>query len=323
MRSAKGETLISVLVATLLMTFVLSAILALAVVNTREQSAYFNRSDTITAAKTVLDRIGKTVRSARSVGDVYGVVPVPTAPVTSLASIAGGAVVNINLVDGSQIPLAQLESGTAMMTSSSFPSLGDPYYGTGGSCTLNAPAEWSSPPWTLSSTTLIVQVPVFDANGFPFAFVNPNPGAQNPGNLEAMDTFVYNVTADSTRTGMYKMQVACFPASPRPAGVPAPGSQTPSTILTGIVGPRDADGNLCIFQYVDSATNSAASSVVGGNLILANNGIANLLNVQGVVTTLEIKKQDEGRKAAVVALRTETYMRNNKMTTLIGVPNNQ
>lgn len=348
LRSANGDTLVGLLVATLLMTFSATALLALLSINTMENSSFWNKADVTASAREAMDRIGRLVRTARSVGDVYGVIPASNDPEFD-PTIQRGPTTAINLVNFTST--ANLINGSAFLFSPSFPSAGDPYYGNGNS----PPQGWPNWPsqtgvtltspnrYRLSGDTLIIQVPVFvkrtqgsatEPAVWPVSW-NGQPAGGANGSLQAMDTYVFRVIPDPARAGTFKMQQACFQAAPpggtNPTGVPSStfsanqlgrettgstavpsGGSTAITVLSGIVGPKDADGNLSIFKYVERVANSCTTSPPEGDLWLTD--------YTGVIVDMEVRKAEEGIRASVNHFRSEFYFRNNTQTTLMGKP---
>ena len=90
-RSAKGDSLISLLVATLIFSFVAMAIMGMLTINVVESNKLMTRTDNISGARFGADRIGRIVRMARSLGDIQGNMSmdapsyaVPSEPVSQL-----------------------------------------------------------------------------------------------------------------------------------------------------------------------------------------------------------------------------------------------
>ncbi len=306
-----GETLISVLIAALLVGFITLELVGLLTMQNTQGNFLWARSDALNSAYFALQSMGRRVRSARNLGELYGVTPPPSQPVLN-PSLPTGPQQNPGAVDGTQIPVASIEDGTAALTAATFPSQGDPLYGPGGTMTV-ATWPWAggpNSPYTLSSTTLVLQVPTFDSNGFPLCLPPAFTGAPP---LTALDTYVYNLVPDPDpqRAGQYALQMAYFPApkglTNAPPGI-QPGAVT--TVLAGIVGPTDGNGNPSIFQYIDKNLNTATATV---------DPLA-VQNYTGVIVNLEISAQDASGHATVIPLRTELYMRNNVAATTIGAP---
>lgn len=319
-RSSGGDTLVALLVATTIMGVVGAGLFALMSLNVAESAKTFNKTDTLNAARTALDKMGRLVRQARTVGDVQG----ETLPTSDpFAGFPSGPSTDTFAIKGNTVTLAQVESGTATNRSAVFPSAGDPFYGPNGSQTI-ANWPWGGGPNTgyrLAADTLVVQVPTFDANGYPNCVANT--GQVLGQTLAALDTYVFKVVPDNSRPGptkWFNLQMAAFPAPPDGAtkrtniasGI-TPGA--PITILSGIIGPLDAQGNPVIFQYIKSSDNSintnfAAGSQAENDLVLYN----------GVVANIQVM-QLGNPQATMTSLRSEMYLRNNSQAQIIG-PNN-
>ena len=333
-RSQSGASLVEMLVATFLMSFVSAAIFGLATLNNQEGQKIFNKIDSLNAAREVIDTIGEDVRMARSVGDLYGQVAPPTQQLVTPGSVHGPST-NVSLVHS----IAQVNSSNTL-ASSSFPSVGDPFYGNSQVPAAGLPAfpgngtatGAAGPPYTLGPATLIIQVPIFDqpgaggnANypgGFPTAVLaTPQPVVT----MEAMDTYVFQVVPDPSYPGTYMMQLAGFPGVGQgPNGTTANSSMTINstarTILKGIIGPLDSNGNICVFEYIDKANPTQPITTV-----------TSPSNVSGVIVTLEILNNGASSTAAGVStnnqwvsvgFKSEMYMRNNTLADIIGGTSN-
>jgi type II secretory pathway pseudopilin PulG len=366
MRNARGETLVSLLVSTLIMAICASALLALISINTKYSSGFWNKADVLQSSKNALDRIGRLVRTARSLGDCYGVVSPSSTPQWNLTT--HGPSDNIGGVAKATTTNTTIAAAT-FLVSPEFPSPGDPYYSNGASGQQPPQGGWPgwpnqtiNPPQTttgkyrLSQDTLIVQTPVFvDSNGkdpqeepgktytmpdgtkvsaynWPVdwngvSLAPPNAQLVN-GTLQAMDTYVFRVIPDPTAPGTFMMQEVCFQACPsgntNPMGTPSPtfnghptnampNALTPHTIIRGIVGPKDAQGNISIFEYVEKRNNTSTT-------MPDNVGDVFVTDYTGVIVNLEVLKSEQGVKKSVAAFRSEYFFRNNTMTELIGLP---
>jgi prepilin-type N-terminal cleavage/methylation domain-containing protein len=285
-RSQVGMTLLEMLAAISIMGISGAGIAGLLMLNGMTTNRLSNKVDSLNNARQVIERIGKDVRMARNIGDVFGN--------------------TIQTFDafGNAIPIT--------MGSNEFPSDENPKL-----YAVNGGWPWGfseNSPMTLSSNTLIVQVPVFDANGFPtgIAVGQGNPPTQSY--QDNVDTYVYKISPDPDLEGTYKLEVAGFPG---PGSNPAFGgmhikSNPPLPILRGIVGPIDpATGIPGPFQYVDRIQPTAIPKTTG-----ANNGEANA-NLTGVVIAFELKTSTANAMApATVGIKTEVYMRNNALSTV-------
>lgn len=307
-RGRNGETLVSVLVASLLAGFIVLELVALLSVNSMQGGYLWARMDTLNAVNYALAVMGQRVRSARNIGELYGEAPPPQAPVVQ--ALPPGPQQHPEAVDPSQLPNSSIQNGSVTLVADRFPSPGDPIYGPQGSVTVPS-WPWGGgqgTPYVLNATTLILQVPAFDSNGFPQSLPPAYSGAPP---LSALDTYVYKVIDDPSRPGQYMLQMAYFPTvtalTNMPAGISA---GTVSTVITGIVGPRDTNGNLSIFQYVEKNQN-AATSTVDPKL---------LQNYAGVVVNLEVINTDNRGHISILPVRSEMYMRNNVAATTIGSP---
>jgi hypothetical protein len=278
--------------------------------NSTQGGFLWARMDTLNAVNYGLAVLGQRVRSARNIGELYGDSTPITGPV--VRPLPPGPQQHPEAVDPTQLPNQSIQAGTVTLVSDSFPSVGDPLYGPQGSITV-ANWPWNGgvhSPYKLSATTLVLQVPAFDNNGFPQSLPPAYIGAPP---LSALDTYVYNLVPDPDpkKSGLYQLQLAYFPAPNGLTNVPSgitPGTVT--TIISGIVGPRDGNGNLSIFQYVQKLTNSAVSTV---------NPIE-LQNYAGVIVNLEVINKDNRGRYSILPVRSEMYMRNNVAATTIGSP---
>ena len=324
LRSERGESLISLLVATTIMGFIAMGIMGLMSLNVSESSKIGSRTDNLNSARVAMDKMGRLIRMARSVGDVQGTT-LPTS--NPFSEFPPGPSTDTFQTKGNTITVDSVETGTAVNRSATFPSDGDPFYGKNGFYGSGKNAGGTPPnypwggsensPYRLAGDTLIVQVPTFDANGYPNAVVN---GLR----LAAMDTYVFKVVPDNTRPGptrWFQLQMAAFPAAPN-GGTPRTNvpsglrSSIPVTILSGIVGPLQPNtGEPVIFQYVKSSDNSVtssfpANSVAENDLVLYNGVIANLqIMTQGATNA---------HKSTVTTLRSEMYLRNNATAQIMG-----
>ncbi len=305
-----GATLISVLVAALLVGFIELEMLGLLSLNSTQGSFLWARMDTLNAVNYSLNALGQRVRSARNIGDLYGEAPPPQGQVVQ--NLPPGPQQHPEAVDPSQLPNSSIQNGSVTLVSNHFPSAGDILYGPQGTMTVMSWPWYGGPsaPYTLSSTCLVIQVPNFDSNGFPLSLPPAFTGAVP---LSALDTYVYKVVPDTdpARAGQYQLQMAYFPSPANltncPAGI-SPGTVT--TVLTGIVGPRDTNGEISVFQYVEKNSNTLSATV----------NAAELQNYSGVVVNLQVLNMDARGHKSLLPVRTEMYMRNNVSATTIGNP---
>lgn len=251
-----------------------------------------NKIDNLNAARQVVERIGKDVRMAKNIGDLFG----------------------------NYDALYDYYTGSNL-----FPSPQDCLWGGGQSPTGGWPASpWPQYPYTLSPQCLIVQVPVFDsATGYPTRIQTGqgNPAATGP--QDNVDTYVYMVLPDSDVPGTFKLQVAGFPGNNSSMQMLA---NPPSTLLKGIVGPFntsvDARGSTnpnpaypCVFQYLDKTDPNGSPLHTGPDAGAAN------ANLTGVLFQVEIRAdQNSGINTSTVGVKTEVYMRNNALSTIQASP---
>lgn len=305
-RSCSGVSLVELLVVCIVMLFVSMAIFGMVTVNARMTRKLENKVNAIDTIRKAGDFIGKDVRMARSFGDIYGNMGTGSMAGQLQSKTAGGA------------------TGNALQ----FPDpLTDPLYGT-----ATQPAGWSGPwPITLSRTSLIVQIPTFEPNGFPTAIPagkgNPAPSIAQ----DNMETHVYQIVPDSDpdHPNEFVMNLWKFPgADPTglaasPAVITKDAVVGPITLVKGIIGPI-VNGNLTVFQFIDQ-TNPNSAAVDASTITSAN-----LSNYTGVVVSLEVKKFDSSNAAIVannrgeystIPFRTEVFMRNQVMSTSAANPN--
>jgi hypothetical protein len=333
-RSAKGESLVAVLISALLMGIVAAAIGSLAVLSTSESTKLQSRVASVDEAKFALDRMGRLVRMARNVGDLQGTVQPATDPTIGVQGTA--AILDYGGAISPTVPVAQVEDGTACNMSATFPSVGDPYYGPSGMLLTGASWPWGGKPYTLDGQTLIVQVPTFDANGYPNKALQTNPNVQN---LQALDTYVYKITPDpeyqnqmkliakKLTTPFYKLEVAGYPAEAASTNFPA-GWKTgvPNIVLRGIVGPLDKTGKLTCFQYVNQRAIAGAEVQNSVTTNFDNKTAVGALNEQnlplftGVIANFQIMMLDGKAKPTVQTMRSEMFLRNNAAATIMGTP---
>lgn len=282
-KPGRGMTLIEMLVSCAVVGLAAAGISGLMLLINLSTHRLFNKVDNLNQARQVVERIGKDLRMARNVGDVYG---------ANIELHAGPPAV-IGSEGTNRFPLPASAAGK------------NPHYSGGQTPPAGWPgAPWPARPYVLSPRTLIVQIPVFDANGFP---TKVPAGTGNPPvslDQDNVDTLVYQIIEDSKNPGEYLLQVAGFPGNPSSLELK---SNPPQTILSGIVGPKDPlTGQLKVFQYLNryDTTGTPQDTWVGNDIA----------NITGVVMNLEIRRDDEGASSAtVVGLKSEMYMRNNRL----------
>ena len=263
-RKAHGFSLVEMLISVAIIGIVSAGTAELLFMNSQGSWKLFNKVDGLNAARLVIDRLAMDVRMARNVGDIAGT----------------------PFVDGADIPT---------VGSNQFPTTLNALYGAG----QNPPGGWPSAPWpsrpyTLSNTCLVIQVPVFDANGFP----------TKTGSNDNLDTYVYQVLADPTETGTFMLQVASFPGtgSTRPVLLP------PRTLLRGIIGPLDsATQTPKTFQYL--TISGVPQDIVVGT---------EAPNYTGVIVNFELRRHAsvQTKNRSTMGIKSEIFMRNNTLATV-------
>ncbi len=287
-RTSRGASLIELLVTMGIVSLSFAVLSELAVMVTSASIKTTNKVDGLIAARTAMNRIATDVRHARGVGDAYGV-------------------------------------GTDRFI---FPAPSNPKHGAlYGSTPPNGgwpAAPWAPIPMTLSSTVLILQIPVTyedpnnannKANGMPLMLPKDHfRSGVPPTNMENLDTVVYEVVPDTTRTGEYLLQVARFPGE-QIRQVPSkavPAINPPQTILKGLVGPKTtADGVMpSVFTYLAPLNAPTPFARVAPQSVSAD-------AIRGVGIDLEIKNtglpsaQGDGNEPQILGIHTETFMRAN------------
>lgn len=202
-----------------------------------------------------------------------------------------------------------------------FPAASDPMWSAQG-----MPAGWTGAwPAELSSTCMIIQIPVFDSTdpsngGWPLALP---PGYGNPPTTTAIDdveTHIYKMVADpdiANHPNEYVMELWKFPGRDI-NGVVGPISG-PQIVLKNIVGPtvNGASGldGLCIFQVIDKTQPNSAPFDPGSNAVTS----AALANYTGLVVNLDLNNHAANAKNVPgnsrLAFKTEVFMRNNILAT--------
>lgn len=301
--------MIELLIAVSIMTFASASMLALMYHSNNTNWKVSNKLDATNQARIAVERMARDVRMGRSIGDVYGD-PIQLSPPP-------------NEVIGWQ-------------GSDRFPSINNPVYGGGAQPPGGWPTSWPNPPWQLSNTCLIVQVPIFYANpnnpadpmnGWPTMISAGNP----PQNKDNVETHIYMVRQDPDQVnnpGEWQIQFFKAPGANIVNGyVAANNVFGPEVICKGIIGPLDPVSNQPkIFQFLDriDATGTPKDAIDGPQAA----------NYTGILVNLEIRKHDSGANGAnardaegntkhssVVALKTEIFMRNNALATTTGNPN--
>jgi hypothetical protein len=269
----------------LVMSFITAGVVGLIYTTSNVNFRLNHKVNNILMARQALDRIEAKVRMARLIGDVSG---------------------RISLDTGSGYPAAR--------GANYFPSESNPLY----RCDSGDiwPTSWPAPPYRISSTTMIVQIPVFDASGFPTA-VQFSASEQSPSEqfshpqLENMDTFIYKVLPDPSAKGEFIIQESVFPGQ----APPAPASRREYlpcwTIARGIVGPLGNDGTPHVFQYLLKTDGKEAPY----DSLDADSAA----NIAGIVFNLELKSEEAANQPApVLGIKSVVYLKNNAQGTVCG-----
>ena len=335
-RSAAGETLISLLVATTIMALVAAGIMGLMSINTRELVTTFNRADNLTAARVAMDKIGRVVRQARNLGDIQGSVMPISDPYAQLP--AGPSVAHPGLTSSNNANIDQIEAGTYANISAGFPSSGDIFWYPSSTQYVSPAGGWpwngqalrlgTPPDGNPSTSTLILQMQCFDANGFPRCIPSAYSGGAT--DIPALDTYVFNVLPDTANTNpgpfqWYKLEMAVFPAGGTshsvgitnvPPGL-IPG--TPVTMLTNIVGPLDPTTHApANFQFVCTQAGLGQNNMAFTDFTAGNGNESLLLNFRGVICNFQVMQLDSTGKPMSCIARSEFFTRNNCNATMIG-----
>jgi len=299
-RNESALTLVELLVVSLVMGFLSAAAFGIIVSTMGQGRTLEQKCDGINAVRNALDKVGRQVRMGRNIGDCFG---------------------DVN-------PLSGVVTGTP-----SFPGSNDAIYGNGAP---DPPGGWpvwadgSSPdsftmaPFpgdgvTHGNNCLILQVPVFDNNGFPIGIP---PGFKSPGSTvntnptttaTVVQTYIYRVVADPANPGEYILQVATIPGYGQPAAGP------PTTLAKAIVGPiNPSTGQVRTFQYIDriNPINPPVDGIPPG-------GTPPSANFSGIIVNFEINSHQASVNqvdSKPLALKSEVYLRNNSMASSQGLP---
>lgn len=310
-RGQTGSSLVSLLVATTIMSLVAISIMSLMSLNTAEANKAYNRADTLTSSRVALDKMGRLIRMSRTVGDIQGMIAlVPD----SYSAFPSGMSVDTDKVKSNGVDDTDFSQNEVVSSSSRFPSDSNVLYGGANPQMKSVPwpsSPWPTRPYQLDQQTLILQVQTFSPAGYPRKL--NTSGAMANTVLPALDTYVYRIVDDTSRpavgqTRWYKLQLTVFPAPAGLTNMPnglQPG--IPQTVLSGIVGPLDQAGNPAIFQYLDPTT--------GGKTTTFNDAVG-MVNYRGVVVNLQVMALDANRKPTMTTLRSEFFLRNNSQATI-------
>ncbi|MBX9877083.1 MAG: prepilin-type N-terminal cleavage/methylation domain-containing protein [Candidatus Obscuribacterales bacterium] len=256
-----GLSLVEMLVSVMIIGIISAGTAELLFMNSQGSWKLFNKVDSLNAARLAIDRIAGDVRMGRNIGDITR-----------------------EPGDNPEISVGYFPATPS-----------NPIYGAGQAPAGGWPGSpWPSHPYTISNTCLIIQVPIFDSNGFP----------QKIGTLDNTDTYVYQVLPDSTDPGTFMLQVASFPGnnSTRPVLNP------PRTLLRGIIGPMDnATETPKTFQFLTSAG-------IPQDTVLADQ----MSNYTGVIVNFELRRHEsvQARNRSTIGIKSEIFLRNNTLTTI-------
>lgn len=325
MRSARGESLVGLLMASLMLSFIALSLVGLVSLNVLEGNKTQTRSDTIVGARFGLDKMCRFLRMARNLGDVQGSVP-PTSNNYSNTPPGPTGDYFTAIQGSSAVTQAQVDAGTACNTSARFPSVANPDYSTGKAANAG-PWPWGGQPYLLSADTLVAQVPVFDQNGFPRSSQSGGAGQS----VVALDTYVFKVVADLSKPGplqFYQLQMTVYPSLSGMTNRPSTMSTgVPVTLMSNIIGPIDPNtGKISCFQYINENSNYAPSPVQtnfdssGGIGTQGYTNEQNLVSFSGIVLSFQLYSADAAKRKTVVPLRSEVYLRNNQEASLMGPP---
>lgn len=307
MRSSRALTMVETLVSTTVMSCVALSMMAILLVNYRTSAKITAIEDNIDAVRQIKERLSADVREGRSLGDVFGQMKVNYSVTPALTYTVG---------------------------SDRFPeSTRNPIYG--GTVPFTPPG-WPAPPWKLSNQCLIVQVPVLDNHadsggvhavdsnkiGWP-TMIPTGWKANGPAstvNQDNVETHVYMIVPDAENPGEFLMQVASF------AGMPVAGytadahTRNAQTILKGIVGPLDANGNPKVFQFINRVQLDGAPD----DAIIPDG--THSTEYTGVVVNLEVRRHQmqRAKRANIsqppIGMKLEVFLRNNALATSVGQP---
>lgn len=287
----------------LVMTFVSAAAFGMMTTVMGDSIKVQNKCDGIDLVRNAVEKMSRTIRMGRSFGDIFG------------------EVVNVN-INGTNYPVC---SGSL-----SFPSNNDPIY-------ANAAPPKGWPSWadgnlrnsfTLSSQCLIVQRPIFGANGFPLA-IRTSEGNPSPASTACnVVTDVYMVLPDPNNPGEWVLQWAEFPGLSVSGYTADQNAQLgPTTICKGIIGPM-AGGLPRVFRYHSRGVPGAnpAPRLPGDGLNPAMD--ANNIGIfDGVEIELEMRSHSNSAqvnnqwiKDSVLAFKQQVFLRNNALASQSAPP---
>jgi type II secretory pathway pseudopilin PulG len=308
-RTAHGTSLVEMLVTTVIMSIIALSFMGMLLVNFHTNAKVDNVQDTANAMRIIKERIGRDVRMGRSLGDVYGdLVQDPTSLIWYLQG------------------------------SDSFPSANDPVYG---GTPPTTPTGWPAPPYRLGNQCLIVQMPVLDdhndtvslhqrnagAKGWPTMITTAEGNPKPSNNVENVETHVYRVVPDPANANEWILQYCSFGGMTKNGYQQSAHTFGPETILTGIIGPLDKNGQPKVFQFVKKTANtSTAISDVAANAesypsdtILPDGSHA--AEYTGVVVNLCVRRHQTTTTTrrdislTPIGFKLEVFLRNNALAT--------
>jgi type II secretory pathway pseudopilin PulG len=153
-----------------------------------------------------------------------------------------------------------------------------------------------------SNSTLVVQVPITDANGFN-TFLNDTDATGNVTKRPNVETLVYEVVPHPVQSGVYQLKWTRYPGA-AVAGYKGPTSIKRQVMLNNIIGPLDrASGKPKIFQYIDSADSSGT--------VRDTIDITRPNDFRVVVVNMESRKNNaKGQSLETIGLKAEYYLHN-------------
>lgn len=305
MRKNAGITMVETLVNATIISFVALAMMSVLLMNYKTSAKVTSIQDNVSAVRAIKDRIGTDVREGRALGDVFGKAITNTAVVPNLTYTIG---------------------------SDRFPeATRNPIYG--GTLPFT-PANWPTPPWRLSNTCLIVQIPVLDNHadsaqlhaldtaktGWPTMIPSGWSGGGPPadGNQDNVETHVYMIVPDTDNPGEWQMQLATYGGMAVPGYNPQLHTRGPQTILKGIIGPLDESGQPKVFQFIRKGFTVPEDRIMPDG--------KHSPEYTGVVVNLEVKRhqmQVANRKdisQTPIGMKLEVFLRNNALATSVGMP---
>lgn len=272
-------TLIEMLASISIIGIAAAGLSGLVLLNAMSTVRMSNRVDGLNAARQAIERLGKDLRMARNVGDIY------TAASTSFPS-AGNPLYSAGAPPGGW---------------SNDPDWSQrPYVLSDNTLIIQQPIFMKDNPQTSPNE-----------DGWPSAIYVDALGAGNPSTtMDNVDTVVYRVIPDRDNPGTFKLQFSMFPgwSSPSFGSSPfqeqRPAISVPVTILKGIT-------NQSVFQYLDKTDPTGTPQA-----IISSGAID---NITGIVVTLQILNTQSGTTApSNVSIKSELYMRNNPLGTITG-----